>query len=87
MLFAEVPFLERFAKARAAGFEAIEFQFPYEFAAADIRDRIDRSRLELVLFNLPAGDFAAGDRGMASDPKRSKDFRDSIELGAGIRRS
>ena len=81
MLFAEVPFLDRFAKAKAAGFEAIEFQFPYEFAAADIQNRIDESGLELVLFNFPAGNFAAGDRGMAGDPKRSKDFRDSIELG------
>jgi hydroxypyruvate isomerase len=81
MLFAEVPFLDRFAKARAAGFEAVEFQFPYEFSASDIQLRLNDAGLGLELFNFPAGNFAAGDRGMASDPQRTNDFRESIQLG------
>ena len=78
-LFTEHPFLERFARAREAGFSAVEFQFPYDFDAPAIATELDRHRLELVLFNLPAGDFAAGDRGMANDPSRTTDFRASLE--------
>ena len=74
MLFAEAPFLERFGRARAAGFDAVEFQFPYDFPADAIRAELDRHQLELVLFNMPAGDFAAGDRGMANDPARLTTF-------------
>jgi hydroxypyruvate isomerase len=78
MLFAEAPFLERFGRARAAGFDAVEFQFPYEYSAAEIRAELDRHQLELVLFNFPAGDFASGDRGLANDPRRSTDFQTSV---------
>src|SRR6476661_7600792 len=78
MLFAEAPFLERFGRARTAGFEAVEFQFPYDFAPEAIRAELDRHDLELVLFNLPAGNFAAGDRGMANDPARVDDFRATL---------
>jgi hydroxypyruvate isomerase len=78
MLFAEAPFLERFGRARAAGFEAVEFQFPYDFAPDAIRAELDRYNLELVLFNLPAGNFAAGDRGMANDPARIDEFRATV---------
>jgi len=79
MLFAEAPFLERFGRARAAGFDAVEFQFPYDFPADAIRAELDRHQFELVLFNMPAGDFAAGDRGMANDPARLDDFRSSLD--------
>ena len=79
MLFAEAPFLERFGRARAAGFDAVEFQFPYDFPADAIRAELERHQLELVLFNMPAGDFAAGDRGMANDPARLDDFRVSLD--------
>lgn len=78
MLFAEVPFLERFGHARAAGFDAVEFQFPYDFDASEIRAELDRHKLDLVLFNFPAGDFASGDRGLANDPRRSADFQKSV---------
>jgi hydroxypyruvate isomerase len=78
-LFTEYPFLERFSRARDAGFSAVEFQFPYEFDAAAIAAELSRNSLELVLFNLPAGNFAAGDRGMANDPARTADFRASLE--------
>lgn len=81
MLFAEHPFLDRFAAAKAAGFEAVEFQFPYEFTASEIHIRLNDAGLELVLFNFPAGDFGSGDRGMACYPDRVDDFQRSIELG------
>jgi hydroxypyruvate isomerase len=91
MLFTEHPFLERFARAKEAGFEAVEFLFPYEFDTAAIARELRRSDLRQVLFNLPAGDFAAGDRGMANDPRRVDEFRDGVaraleiaaELGCG----
>lgn len=60
MLFNEVPFLDRFERAAKAGFEAVEFLFPYAWPAEEIRQRLDANRLELVLHNLPAGDWEAG---------------------------
>ena len=78
MLFTEVPFLDRFGKAAEAGFTAIEFQLPYEFSAADIGERLTRYDQHLVLFNLPAGDWAAGDRGIAADPGRQDEFRAGV---------
>ena len=81
MLFTEHPFLERFAHARAAGFEAVEFLFPYEFDIAAIARELRRHDLKQVLFNLPAGDFSSGDRGLANDPRRGDEFR------AGVRRA
>lgn len=80
MLYTEVPFLERFEQARAAGFSAVEFQFPYDSPVREVAKAIEDSGVEIVLFNLPAGDFAAGDRGMANDPRRAEDFRQSLEL-------
>ncbi len=80
LLFNELPFLERFAAARAAGFDAVEFLFPYAFEAEQIAARLQRYGLELVLHNLPAGDWAAGERGLACDPRRSAEFRDGVEL-------
>lgn len=70
MMFTEVPFLERFGEAARAGFRGVEFLFPYEFPAATIKAELDANRLELVLFNMPPGDWARGDRGIACDPKR-----------------
>ena len=64
MLFTEVPFLDRFERAARTGFEAVEFLFPYEFPAEEIRARIDKHQLQIVLHNLPAGDWAAGERGI-----------------------
>jgi hydroxypyruvate isomerase len=78
MLFTEVPFLERFERAAAAGFSAVEFLFPYAFEAQDIRALLDRHQLQLVLHNLPAGDWDAGDRGMACDPQRVDEFRTGV---------
>ncbi len=78
MLFTEHPFLERFARAKAAGFQAVEFQFPYDYEVAAIARELRRNELEQVLFNLPAGDFAAGDRGTANDPRRIEEFRTGV---------
>src|SRR5580704_9941459 len=78
MMFNEVPFLDRFDAAARADFKAAEFLFPYEFPAAEIRRRLDASGLKQVLFNMPPGDWAAGERGLASLPGRQKDFRNNV---------
>lgn len=78
MLFPDVPFLDRFALAAESGFTAVEFQFPYDFPAADIAERLTRHNLHLVLFNLPAGDWAAGDRGIAANAARQDEFREGV---------
>ena len=78
MLFAEAPFLDRFALAARAGFAAVECQFPYEAPAAEIRARLDDHGLAMVLHNLPAGDWAAGDRGLAGLPHRTDEFRAGV---------
>lgn len=78
MLFTEIPFLDRFARAARSGFTAVEVQFPYEFPAEEIASRLEEHDLHLVLFNLPAGNWAAGDRGIAADPDRQQEFRDGV---------
>ena len=80
-LFTELSFLDRFAAARAAGFDAVEFQFPYTCEPEWIAGRLARYQLQLIMHNLPPGDLAAGDRGMACDPRRVQEFQDSVELG------
>ena len=78
MLFTELPFLERFDAAAKADFKAVEFLFPYAFAVEDIRQRLDANRLKLVLHNLPAGDWDAGERGIACLPDRGQEFQDGV---------
>jgi hydroxypyruvate isomerase len=80
MMFNEVAFLDRFAAADAAGFKAVEFLFPYEYPASDLRRRLDDNGLTQALFNAPPGDWAAGERGLASLPGRQGQFRDAIKL-------
>ena len=88
MLFTELPFLDRFEAAARAGFTAVEFLFPYAFPAAEIRDRLVSNRLKLVLHNLPAGDWDAGERGIACHPDRVDEFRagvaKAIEYGSTL---
>jgi hydroxypyruvate isomerase len=79
MLFNEVPFLDRFERAAKAGFEAVEFLFPYAYDAAEIRQRLDAHGLQLVLHNLPAGNWDAGERGIACHPERVGEFREGVE--------
>jgi hydroxypyruvate isomerase len=78
MLFTEVPFMERFERAARAGFKGVECLFPYAFAPDDLAARLARHGLEQVLFNMPPGDWAAGERGMAALPEREAEFRDSV---------
>jgi len=78
MLFTELPFLDRFEAARAAGFDAVEFLFPYAFPVQEIKARLDDNGLQLVLHNLPAGDWDAGERGIACLPDRVDEFRRGV---------
>jgi hydroxypyruvate isomerase len=78
MLFTEAPFLDRFGLAAKAGFEAVEFLFPYAFSAQEIKQRLDANGLKLVLHNLPAGDWDAGERGIACLPDRTDEFRSGV---------
>ena len=78
MMFTEHPFMARFDAAAAAGFEAVEFRFPYGHPAAEIRGALDRNGLTLALYNAPAGDWEAGERGLAALAGREAEFRDSI---------
>ena len=78
MLFTEQPFLERFKAAAEAGFSAVEFMFPYEFSSRDIAAALKDNGLELILHNLPAGDWAGGERGIACQPDRVTEFRDGV---------
>ena len=81
MLFTEVPFLERFERAAQAGFKAVEFLFPYAYAPAEIRQRLDAHNLTPVLHNLPPGDWDAGERGVACHPDRVEEFRTGVATG------
>ena len=81
MMYKEHPFLERFAAAARDGFKGVEFLFPYEHPAAEIRARLDANGLQQALFNLPPGDWNAGERGLASRPGREEEFRRSVDLG------
>ena len=78
MLFNEVPFLDRFELAAKAGFKAVEFLFPYAFPAQEIRSRLDANGLELILHNLPAGNWEGGERGIACLPDRINEFRSGV---------
>ena len=78
MLFTEVPFLERFERAANAGFEAVEFLFPYAHTIEEIQERLTATGLQIVLHNLPAGDWDAGERGIACDPRRVDEFRAGV---------
>ena len=77
-LFPDLPLLERFEAAAKAGFKGVELLSPYEVPAKAIRERLDGTGLKQVLFNTPAGDRAAGERGMACIPGREVEFRESV---------
>ena len=78
MLFTEDPFLNRFALARIGGFKAVEFLFPYPYSKEEIKTNLDTYALKLVLHNLPAGDWDAGERGIACHPDRVAEFREGV---------
>ncbi len=78
MLFTEVDFLDRFARAARAGFTAVEFMFPYAYEADELAAKLERNGLTQVLFNLPAGRWEAGERGIASLPDRVGEFQEGV---------
>jgi hydroxypyruvate isomerase len=80
-LFTEVPLLERFGRAAKAGFSRVELQFPYEASIDALQAQLQAHRLQLVLHNLPAGDWAAGERGIACLPGREAEFREGVSRG------
>ncbi|HCE08532.1 MAG TPA: hydroxypyruvate isomerase [Oxalobacteraceae bacterium] len=79
MLFNEVEFLDRFGAAAKAGFRGVEFLFPYSYHADQIADRLNMFQLDLVLHNLPAGNWEAGERGIACHPNRVGEFQEGVE--------
>jgi len=83
MLFTETPFLKRFAAAREAGFTTVEYLFPYAEAPATLAGLLNEHGLTQDLFNLPAGDWAAGDRGIACDPSWTSGFRAGVAKAVG----
>ena len=78
MLFTEMPFLDRFAAASKAGFKAVEFLFPYDHPAQQVADMVKAAGLQVVLHNLPAGNWAGGERGIACLPDRVDEFRSGV---------
>ncbi len=79
MLFTEEDFLDRFQAAAEAGFKGVEYLFPYDYSAAELKARLDEHGLTQVLHNLPAGDWGAGERGIACHPDRVEEFRAGVE--------
>ncbi len=83
MMYNEFDFLDRFSAAAKDGFKGVEFLFPYSYLVGDIRSRLDQFGLTQALFNCPPGDWAAGERGIASLPGREEEFRRGIERALG----
>jgi hydroxypyruvate isomerase len=78
MLFTSEPVLERASRVRAAGFHGIEILFPYEWPASDLKAWVREAGVELVLINVPPGDWNSGERGLAAQPGREADFRSTF---------
>ncbi len=79
MLFNEVDFLDRFALAARAGFKGVEYLFPYDYSVEEIDQRLKENQLQQVLFNLPAGDWTDGERGITCHPLRVQEFREGVD--------
>ena len=84
ILFKDAPFLERFGRAAAAGFAAVEFWWPADEPLDAVEDAIARAGLEVALFNFDAGDMAAGDRGLLGDPDRFERFRENVPVALAM---
>ena len=80
MLFNEVEFLSRFERAAKAGFKGVEYMFPYEWKKEELAEKLDKYGLEQVLYNLPAGNWSTGERGIACLPQRVGEFQESVGL-------
>ena len=79
MIFTEVPFLDRFAAASDAGFSAVEFLFPYEHLPEVVESKSRSAGVQVILFNMPAGNWNAGERGVTCIPGREEEFRAGVE--------
>jgi len=84
ILFKEVPFLERFGRAREAGFSAVEFWWPSGEDLGEVEAAIRDAGLSVALFNFDAGDMPAGERGLVSDPGRVEQFRENVPVALGL---
>ena len=80
MMFSEVDFPSRFERAAKAGFKGVEYLFPYGWRKEQLADELGKHRLKQVLHNLPAGDWQAGERGIACLPGREGEFQDGVGL-------
>ena len=78
LLYNEHSFIDRFAAAAKAGFKGVEYLFPYDYDKGELREQLDRHNLVQVLHNLPAGDWAKGERGIACHPARVGEFQDGV---------
>jgi hydroxypyruvate isomerase len=88
ILFKEAPFLERFGRARDAGFSAVEFWWPgHEADIGDVDRAVKGAGLDVALFNFDAGDMPKGERGLISDPERPEQFRDNVPVALDLARS
>lgn len=87
LMYTEHAFLDRFEAAACDGFRAVEYLFPYDFPAAELQARLQAHGLTQVLFNAPPGDWAAGERGIASLPGREDDFRRAIDTALAYTRA
>ncbi len=79
LMFTDKPFIERFAAAAQAGFKSVEFLLPYEQPADKVKEALDKNGLKVVLFNLPSGNWAGGDRGIGASPNRIEEFRAGVK--------
>ena len=79
MLFTEEDFLDRFKAAADAGFKGVEYLFPYDYRPEQLKERLEANGLIQVLHNLPAGDWGAGERGIACHPGRVGEFREGVD--------
>ncbi|MGM4915009.1 2-oxo-tetronate isomerase [Rhizobium sp. 768_B6_N1_8] len=79
MMYREYDFLDRFTAAATAGFEAVEYLFPYDYDAFQIADILDSENLRQALFNMPPGDWARGERGLAALPERRDEFKSAVQ--------
>lgn len=86
MLYQEYPLLERIERAASAGFKGVEILYPYGDDIDAIQSSLAAHDLELVLFNVPSGNHAAGDRGMANDPRRIGEYRAAVELALTVQK-
>jgi hydroxypyruvate isomerase len=87
MLYQEYPLLDRIERAASIGFRGVEILYPYGEDVVAIKAALDARDLELVLFNVPSGNPAAGDRGIANDPRRVDEYHAAVELALSVQRT